>query len=370
MPMDWSGCARQVARALARYDAKTTYAKLGRIVNIGMNDVFGRSASCYAAELTAGLQREGVGRVAAQAHVSHGVLLGFLERVASQGGVGQPGLLTKIDSISRIALSPLGRSLRAAAARRECDFGSFVISGALLESDFDMYGLMLRCARARGGTIDVGGFRREFRVMLDERERWLCRQIPVESSRRYIDGLLPWRTRGIGERSMGHHYNMRQEWGRYLGHIDSERMLTREGGVLAALIASAEAKNGMFRLGPTKECQRRIGALEGTEARIWSGWEVLRPDAAETRPEEGLIEDLGMFMRQAFEAVRLRTFAQAPLAAVIPYLYFLEGKYEQRVNVRETFETVFRRYRETFYCMLTAVPEQCHYQLRREGADG
>ena len=89
-----------------------------------------------------------------------------------------------------------------------------------------------------------------FREVLAEREEWLARQVPVGGTREYIKSLLPWQSRGIGDRSMEHHYNMRLEWGRYLGHISQDRALTHDGRELARLVVGVESQNGTFRVGP------------------------------------------------------------------------------------------------------------------------
>ena len=162
MLKDWTACAKEVAKSLARYDGKTTYAKLGRIVGVGMSPVFEMNSSCYVAELVAGLKEEGVGRVAAHAHVGHATLLGFLDRIVAHGGALQAGLLTRMDSTSRVSLSPLGRVLRASNVVDRADFGKFVITGALLDNDFDMYGLLLKCAMRTDGCFDSAFFGRQF----------------------------------------------------------------------------------------------------------------------------------------------------------------------------------------------------------------
>lgn len=363
MLKDWATCTAEIVKALARYDKHTTYVRLERVLEIAISPAFEDNASCYTAELMADLEDGGVGRVAAQAHIRHGIALGVLNRMVAHGGTAQMDLVTRIDGTARVALSPVGKAIRAAKVLRCEDFWLFAVCGALLDSDFDMYGVLLKSAAPNRGPVQREEFARQFRGLVAARKDWLTRQIPMETTRQHIRSHLPWQRGAIESRSIEHHYNMRVQWARCLGHLDERKHLTSSGAALAALVSAAESRNGMFWLAPTRECRDRMGTTATEADLLCLGWDVLRPNVAESDPGEELVEELSKFMRDAFETIRLRTFAQAPVAAVIPYLRFLERRFEQRVDARTALEAVLRRYRRAFHCMLNVAVEDCHYQL-------
>ena len=279
----------------------------------------------------------------------------------------ESGSMKKIDETARIALSPLGRVLRAADKLEVEEFRHFVITCSLLDHDFDMYGLLLRTAKDNNeNKVNLAEFQKHFEYLIQQRREWLERNIPVRSVREQICGYVPWMARHIKDTSIKHHFNMRKHWAKYLAHINEAGLLTDRGNTLAGSIASieAESKNSMFWLAPTPECMKKIGALSDEYKCISSAWELLRPDVQEANPGEEMVQRIAEFMEAAFETIRLRVFAQAPLASIIPYIYFQEIRLEQRVDIHATFEAVIRANRELFYCMLTAVPDDCHYQLR------
>ena len=389
MLKDWKACVREVGRSLSRYDGYSTYAKLETILSIPTSSLFEDNPSCYAAELISQVEKQGVSRRVAQDHLRHGVALGFLERIISGGGVFKPesGLVKKFDETTRVALSPLGRALCAANKLGLENFRNFLITCALLEHDFDMYGLLLKCAWENSeNKIHLNEFSKQLKALLRQRKEWFDQNLLIRPVREQVCNYVPWAncqtssrqmssrqmsSRQMSSRSIGHHLSMRQQWAKHLLHIDENGSLTDIGRDRARLVVAVESKNSMFWLAPTPECAKKVGVLSEKSDSIFSAWDLFRPNAPESDPGENMIKRVAGFMETAFKSLRLRIFAQAPLAAVIPYVHFEETCLNKRINVHSIFDAVIRQNRDTFYCLLTAVPEECHYQLRtRSSARG
>ena len=372
MLKDWKACAREIGRALSRYDGYSTYAKLATILSVPMSALFEDNPSCYAAELISEVEKQDVSRRVAQDHLRHGISLGFLERIISGGGIFKPesGSMKKIDETARITLSSLGRALRAANKLGLKKFRDFLITCALLDHDFDMYGLLLKTAGDNSeGKVNLVEFREQLKALLQKRKEWLDRKIPVRPIKEQICGYVPWATHQMSDTSIKHHFNMRRQWAKHLLHIDKTTELLTDMGIdLARLIATTKSRNSMFWLAPTPGCTKKVGILSKESDSVFSARDLFRPGAPESHPKEEMIQRVAEFMKVTFEIIRLRVFAQAPLAAIIPYIHFQERCLNQRVDVRATFDAVIRQNRGTFYCMLTAVPEECHYQLRARRA--
>ena len=364
MLKDWDACAREVGRALSRYDGHTTYAKLETILGVPASGLFEENPSCYAAELISEVEKQNIGRIGAQAHLRHGISLGFLERVTSVGGIQGGGRKTKIDETARIALSPLGRAYRAAGILGNSEFRRFLVVRGVLDGDFDIYGLFLKSALENSGHADLAKFGEQVRILLRQREQWLEREIPVRPVRERVSACVSWVRRGISETSVRHHFNMRRQWAESLSHIDKSRMLTDVGNDVAARVASAAERNSMFWLAPSPECVKKMGGNPEGAGSVSSAWDLFRPNAEESAPEDEMVRAVAEFMGAAFNSMRLRVFAQAPLAAVIPYVHFQESRFNRRVDLRGLFEAVLRQHRDVFRCMLTAIPAECHYQLQ------
>ena len=375
MLKDWNTCAREVGRALSRYDGHTTYAKLETILGVLGSALFDEKPSCYATELISDVEAQGIGRVAAQAHLRHGISLGFLERATSAGGISSGGRKTKINEMARIALSPLGRAYRAAQNLGDLEFRRFLVTGAILHNDFDLYSVFLKSALEMDGTIDASEFGRHFKDVLRKRQEWFEREIPTRPAREQIRGLVPWMPRiapnalaehslGIKDVSIRYHFNMRRQWAQseFLSHIGKDKSLTDSGRALAERIITVVEANHMLWIAPDPECSRKIGIRPDQYGAIHSAWELLRPDKAETAPDDELLRQVDEFMEKAFGTIRLRVFPQAPLAAIIPFVHFQESRIGQRVNLRDTFKLVLRR-RGIFHCLLSQFPAECHYQM-------
>lgn len=364
MLKDWNACAREVGRALARYDGHSTYATLRSLLEAVHSSLLRSSPTCYAGELISEIQARGIGRVAAQAHVRHAIALGLLQRVTSAGGLFKPDLITKIDETARIGLAFLGRSVRAARLSSYRDYEHFLITAIVLEHDYDMYGVMLTAARRNAGVVSITSFRDEWRSRLDVRQKWLEKALPHRPARDRIGRYVSWQTRRLGDRTLHHHYNMRREWGRYLVHLDRDDRLTPEGTELANLILESASADRRTWLSPTPECLERLGLPSNAIDAPCSAWDLLRPPSPIRESDLDIVTDVATFMHAAFSTLRLQIIPQAPIASVLPYIRFLERQRGARYDTRQILETVVRRYRDTFYCMLTSKLDESHYQLR------
>ena len=379
MLKDWDSCAREIGRALLRYDGHTTYAKLETILGIPASALFEENPSCYAAELISEVEsklkearrsraQQTEGRVAAHAHLRHAISLGFLERAVSASGIRGGGRKSKIDEATRIALSPLGRAYRSAVKIGDEKFRLFLVSGAVLDHDFDLYGLFIKSVRKQSSE-KFDDFARQVKSLSKSRGEWLDKTIPANVAKERILNFALWRHKGdhnnrvrgearhFSDTSIKHHFKLRKLWAKHLTHIDEDGAITDTGSEIAARVDS------VVWLAPSPECVKKMGGVPG-DGDISSAWDLLRPQIQESQPSEEMTQTVAEHMKSAFDSIRLRVFAQAPLAAVAPFVHFQEAQLGQRVGLRAVFDEVLRRYRNDFHCMLTATPEECYYQLR------
>ena len=406
MIKDWDACAREVGRSLSRYDGYSTYAKLESIIRIPDSPVFDEKSSGYVADIVAHAietqKTEGRPRHV-ENRVKHAISLGLLEKVAS-GGKAADVVIPPRRSIERIALggkvervdiprhqkkergaplsdkaakmrnaamkvtlSPMGRACRAAIRMDNREFRNFLVTRILLDRDFDMFGLMLKCAlENKEGEIVMEEFSREITELLRQRKDWLeavNKSSPIAADR--IRNYVPWASskRGLTEESsLRHHFNMRREWVAHLGYLDqNRRVLTDKGRNLAGQICAAARRNAMFWLAPSPECAKKLG-INLADATC-SAWEMLRRPGPVAGPQ--MTEQTAAFMTSAFEWMRMSLLTQAPLASVIPYVYFLEECQNERVSdMREFFADILRKHRD-IRCALRGVLEDTQYRLRK-----
>ena len=375
MLRDWKTCAQELGRALSRYDGHSTYARLEYILSIPTSTLFDDNPSCFAAELISEVEARGVTRRAAYDHLRHGISLGFLERVISGGGIFKPdsGRIKKIDETARIALSSLGRVLRVADRNQLNEFRDFLVTTAILDYDFDMYALLLISAESnKDSTLTLTDFSHHLRILLQQRKEWLEMNLPTPALKAFISSYALWINRQIKPSSIKHHFNLRRQWARHLLHIDKlDKMtdfLTDAGKQLAGQISAMMSKNTMFWLAPDSECMVKLGILSKLSENVFSASDLFRPDCPEVKPGPKMIQQVASFMEEAFEIIRLHTFPQAPISAIVPYIHFQELYRNERVNLRTTLDTVIREHRDKFYCMLTTNLDECYYQLRHPPA--
>jgi len=378
MLKDRKDCMAEIDKAISRYDGHTTYAKMANIVQILVSPLFDEKPACYVAELIPEIQRmlgredsasNTKKRVAADAHIRHGISLGLLESVISSGVASHHGLRSKIDETSLITITFLGRACRAAIKQGDGDFKKFLLTHALLEHDFDMYGLLIALAVEGGARNAIKGkFTKKVTEIYRQRKQWLnemVRMAPMGVKARFQkhmgeDARNP-------ETTIRYHFDLRVEWAQYLEHIHKSKVglsASNSGNALAKLIHDRIGGNSMFWIAPTPECIKKTGMVGGRAEKVFSAWDILRPPGEEGEPCDEVIEKMAEFMRSAYAHIRLRMFNQAPLGAIIPYVHFLEHQQNAKVYIKKTFQAVLRLHRDEFSCILGAVPHKNLYQLR------
>jgi hypothetical protein len=70
-------------------------------------------------------------------------------------------------------------------------------------------------------------------------------------------------------------------------------------------------------------------------------------------------------MIDAFPIIRLARAAQAPIEAIVPFVYYLECRYRVRLDISETLKAVLVTYRDRFAPMSMRSSQLGFYQLRR-----
>ena len=412
MKKDLDACAREVGQALSRYDGYSTYAKLESIIGIPASPIFDEKPSCYVADIVAdAIQAQGgEGRPRhVENRVKHAISLGLLEKVASGGRtpdmvipphrfIERIALGGKVERVAiphrqgkkkrgvhlsdnaakmsnatmKVTLSPMGRACRAAIRMGNGEFRDFLVTRVLLDRDFDMCGLMLKCAlENKDGEVVREEFSRELSELLLRRKDWLeavNKSSPMAADR--IRNHVPWASskRALTEESsFRHHFNMRREWIAHLGYLDqNRRFLTDKGRNLIGQICDAVRQNAMFWLAPSPECAKKLGiGLVNSDAAC-SAWEMLRPPESNAEPK--ITEEIAAFMKSAFTWTHISVLAQAPLASVIPYVYFLEDRRNERVkDMREFFADILRKHRD-IRCTLRGILEDTQYRLQEKGS--
>ena len=408
---DLDVCAREVGQALSRYDGYSTYAKLESIISIPASPIFNEKSSGYVADIVAHAiaAQGGEGRPShVESRVKHAISLGLLERVASggrtadlvisphrsierialggrvervaipghqekkgRGGVLSDKAVKMSNAAMKVTLSPMGRACRAAIHMDNGEeFRDFLVTRILLDRDFDMCGLMLKCAlENKDGEIVREEFSREISELVQQRKDWLetvNKSSPIVAAR--IRNHMPWTSskRGLTEESsLRHHFNMRREWISHLGYLDqNRRFLTDKGRNLAGQICATVGQNAIFWLAPSPECAKNLGIDLADTGTVCSAWEMLRRPGAVVSPQ--MIEQTTAFMKSAFKWMRMNVLAQAPLASVIPYVYFLEERLDERVkDMREFFADILRKDRE-IRCTLRGILEDTQYRLQEK----
>ena len=76
--------------------------------------------------------------------------------------------------------------------------------------------------------------------------------------------------------------------------------------------------------------------------------------------------DTAEFMQQSYPYMRLVRANQVPLAAVKPYVYFLEQRLDVRLDEEKIFEAIFRRFENQFAPMSKRTGLLGYYQRRSQ----
>ena len=355
--MDRMMCLRDVASALSRYDGHTTFVRLERILALPLSDDFADDSSVYATQLIRSLINTGVGEVAARRHVDHAIALGLLHRVSAPGEtVRVADTIRKVDVTSRVALSPTARAFRAASSLGDEGFRDFLLTCNLLQYDFDMYGLVLNCARTPPLTLQrfIDTFRQTVRI----RGIWVDDMHPVIKSQLF--GLVPWMNRDIRDRSLTHHFNLRRSWAISMGHLcPSGSALTDLGEHYAG---SLPDDTSVFWLAPQIDCIERLRLSPPTYATAPStSWELLAPSSPDSEPTSDVVDAVGGFMLDAFNHLRMHLFRQAPITAVIPFVHYAKYRLADPAPPFDILQSVVKR--GDIDCMLSRVIEDCYYRI-------
>jgi len=407
---DWDSCTRYLGRALCRYNGLTNSAKLELISDVvageaidkesvKLGDLFEEKPFCYAYEIIKQFEniKGGVNPRSAEVHMQHAISFKFLLRTFHGGKSHRRKLSSKLESTTHIALAPLGRAYRSANVLSEPDsdkFKSFIWNYALLERDFDMYGLMIKMSEENSNIlVDAKSFYKEFYDIKYQQIEWLKEKFPYATRRTDIQRNMQCIGRRVGEGKRGRkrvfeldtvfqfsdktkndHYSQRKRWAEKFGHASKSR-ITKHGIDLARCLPSTDSFP-FFWLGPPllTARARALSAAAIDEKQCSPAWNILLP-AAETVKDEvdsELVDVVAEYMEKSFDIVRLRNFAQASLDVVVPYVHFVErefllsGKIHQRVNLRTLFREAFRKHRDKFVCTLHGNLSKSHYWLRKQ----
>lgn len=387
--MNWNDTSRELARALSRYNGLTNSADINLLTEVVTSDNFSAPFR-YAHEVIREFEEKGIAPRRAEVHLQHAIAFGFLHRATGGATRAHPQLAKRREATAHIILSPLGRAMRAAAnleSEQKNRFRLFLWEYALMERDFDMYGLLLKAAEENDGDfVDEKQFEEKFYYLRQQQIDWMREKFnaPV---REEIQRRLPWIGHRVGEGQTGrrrvferdalfrfsgetprHHYRQRKKWARDMGHVDSDGRLTKTGKRLAEMLPSVEVKP-FFWLAPREEHSRSrfIGLADIPKRQCAPAANLLchAQTPSEAQANE-LAKQTAEYMEKCFDSLRLGGFKQASLDAVVPYVYFLERELGVKIDdEKEVFRAVLRDYRDKFVCTLRVNLSQSHYWLRK-----
>ena len=389
--MDWDSCARELGRALSRYNGLTNSPKLDLIADAVASPLFASRSFSYAIHLRK-FFGESVKERSAEVHIGHGIRLGLWYRALPGASFRSAGLKSKLEATSHIALTPLGRTCRAATMGGMDEFRKFILTFALLESDFDMYGLLIKMTQENDGRApSLEAFISRFYRICRLRLEWMKNHFPSGLQRQRVDiqRHVQWIGRRLGSGKSGrkrdfvpdeifefdgetpaHHLNQRKKWAREtLAHLDGSGSLTESGRDLAGCLPDVESEP-FFWLGPSKECAsvRIIAIAKISPNQCAPSWQLLRPRGMQQDQsvKDKMMEKTANFMVSTFDSMKLGMFKQSSLDVVAPYVYFLEREYSGRVEEREFFRLLLDRHRDKFVCLMQPKLSQSHFHLRRD----
>lgn len=376
--MNWDVCVRELGGALSRYIGLTYRCRLD-LIELVVADVFGDKPFLYARELRRAIELHNIKPSGAPHYIQYSVVFGWLFRAVRGGTEAHPRVADRLESTSHIALTALGRALRAALKWERGYFPRFLWEYALLERDFDMYGLMLKVASQSGEGICRKEFWKTFYDINSQKIEWVEKKFRHKSHIADIENHIQWvvSERGkihapspdknfrFADKTLTEHFNQRMAWAKHLGHFDKSGVITDTGRQLSAKLPSVDDEP-FFWLGPSKECAqaRIISAADIPEEQYSPAWNLLRPPCSKkVEISDELVEKTANYMTGAFDCIRLHEVAQASLDAVVPYVYFLEQNLGGRVDERELFRKVLDNYRGRIVGTVQPKFSQSHYRL-------
>ena len=359
-----ANCFYQLSLALSRYVGYTTGAYiLFRIANI--TGFFKDKPSIHEIEIKHIIEKEkGFSSDYSKGVINFGVGLGLLQRYG-QGG-----------RLSKLGLTDLGRTYKAAHALDDKELMSFLLTFAVLQYDCDIYGLLLNVAadypHLAGESLHEKflNYTKELRKI---RYNWIKTVFPNPLVRAKVAEPILWiKTRNLKENVIidpekdfaRHHANPRKGWAIELGHLTEKGEITDKG--IEILNNLTQDRGSYFWLGPPQECFKILNIENkyayGPNAPAWN---LLRPNKKEEAATKEMTDKIVNFMEKSYESISLVRAKQASLGAIIPYIYFLESYYNIRVNENETFKRIFTEHRSRFAPMAKRTGQFGHYQLRK-----
>ena len=343
-----------LANSMSRHIGYTTGAyQIDRIANI--TTVFRGTPSLYQYELIQHLISEAVelrqsfGHKYATEIVNFAVALGLLHKVADG----------PTPAAKRFALTSEGMTIRSALERDENAFLKYTLTGLVLESDCDTYGLLLDILYTEPctGTALHGVFRDRFESLRRERLDWLNNAFPNRILRVRINEKTSWtqphqRTRSLSPAFARHHVTPRLGWAQWFGHIESNSdsstkangSTISETGVKLIRTLRGSATRYVW-LGPRYGTQEALGIPQSLQWRgPWApSWNLLRPatfrnSEAEIRAVADHVVD---FMHSHYIDLKLIHANQASIKSIIPYLHFIEYQLGYSVGRDMVLDKVF-----------------------------
>lgn len=335
LPTQRQRAERQVGAAMSRQIGYTTGAfRLARFVEVAT--LLARRPHVLLPVLQRQIEEEySIGKKYARGVLDFAYALGIVDRTS--GG----------SRIPRYSLTHIGRSIVAAQEAKEPEILRLTLIAALLEADADPYYSVLWSSQNEGTVASAERFRTLFCKSLVEvrrlRRTWLERVIPNKALRKRVERHIVWwkDDDDLNEHFLRHHSHPRVGWARFLGHLGENGDVTADAKRL--LHALRGGRERFFWLGPSS---RHLEVLRIPE-RVWppplgNSWELLRPDAKEGRVPSALIQGLGEYMRDSYDAVRLARTNQAPTAAVLPFIYCHEIRHNERYSTDAVFAELLR----------------------------
>ncbi|CAJ2377145.1 MAG: hypothetical protein IBGAMO2_580042 [Arenicellales bacterium IbO2] len=401
MAIDWDTCAHMLGRALSRYNGLTNSAKLDFIGNVVSGDLFQEKPFRYAYEVIERLgdqlkrkkkveqppEKKTVDSRSAEVHLHHAIAFGFLYRATPGGTRPYEKSSKRQEAMSHIALSALGRAYRSArhlGQHRQNAFTRFLWEYALLECDFDMYGLLLKMSEENSNEFPrQGDFNARYKEIQRKKFAWVKKTFPYAAQSDEITKSVEWIKKdhdrraqdeifNLSDTSYEHHYGQRQRWAKnYLGHIDASRMcLTDAGKKFAENLPPSHNSDPFFWLAPPRECAESHFL---THAKIASepyspAWNAIRFRHSSGKPastNSDFVEKVALYMEEAYDSLRLYKFNQASLETVLPYIYFLEHELLVQVSEKDVLREVIQVHRDKFVGTVRQNLSKSHYWLRK-----
>ena len=352
----------ELVRAISRYIGYTTGAfSLQRVV--GLTELLLERPFRYEVEVSALLQKE------------HGIRSNYARGVIDFAGA--LGLVQRRDvgQQARLTITDLGRARNAAVRTSSAAFAEWILKFAILEHDADMYGLMLDY-KMTANEIGWGeGFADRLTGLRQQRLEWLEQALKAEllvaRIRDQVKWLEPYGRKTlikdeINSHFLRHHTRPREGWAKELGHLNGNGKLTSDGE--AFVQALRFGRSHYLWIGPSEEAAAALGLkLDEVPSPLGPAWNLLRPGKGGTQEvlaPSTIVTELADYMEAAYPAIRLIRTNQAPIAAVRPYIFWLEHQSGTRFEHQDLLKRVFAQNRTKLVPMTGRGGGIVHYQMR------